>query len=115
MTHPGMRERARELRQRATPFEQSFWHQVRAGRFAGYKFRRQQVLGPYIVDFVCLGSRVVVELDGSGHAQIEALAYDTARDAWLQAQGYRVLRVWNHEWQAQPEAVLTRLWNLLQP
>jgi very-short-patch-repair endonuclease len=112
MIRPGMRDRARDLRQRATTFEQSLWRAVRSGRFAGYKFRRQQVLGPYIADFVCQQLRVVVELDGGQHA--ESQGYDAARDTWLKAEGYRVLRVWNNEWLGQREAVLERLWFMLQ-
>ncbi|KAF7600238.1 MAG: DNA (cytosine-5-)-methyltransferase [Candidatus Dactylopiibacterium carminicum] len=106
-----MRDRARTLRATATPFEQSFWQAIRAHRFAGFKFRRQQVIGPYIADFTCLHARLIVELDGGQHT--EAHAYDARRDAWLQAEGYRVFRVWNHEWVQQREAVLERLWALL--
>jgi len=105
------RDRARELRVSATPFEQTFWQTVRGHRFGGFKFRRQQVIGPFIVDFVCLSAKLVVELDGSQHA--EAVAYDTERDAWLNSEGYRVLRVWNNEWTQQQEAVLERLWEML--
>ena len=110
ITH-AKRDRARELRVNATPFEQTFWQVVRGHRFAGFKFRRQQVIGPFIVDFVCLSAKLVVELDGSQHA--EAVAYDTERDAWLNSEGYRVLRVWNNEWTQQQEAVLERLWEML--
>ena len=110
ITH-AKRDRARELRVNATPFEQTFWQTVRGHRFGGFKFRRQQVIGPFIVDFVCLSAKLVVELDGSQHA--EAVAYDTERDAWLNSEGYRVLRVWNNEWTQQQEAVLERLWEML--
>ena len=110
ITH-AKRDRARELRVNATPFEQTFWQAVRGHRFAGFKFRRQQVIGPFIVDFVCLSAKLVVELDGSQHA--ESVAYDTQRDAWLNNEGYRVFRVWNNEWTQQQEAVLERLWEML--
>ena len=106
------RDLARQLRQESTPFEQSFWQHVRGGRFSGFKFRRQQPLGPYIADFVCQQARLVVELDGSQHA--EAGEYDRSRDAWLHEEGYRVLRVWNSEWSTQREAVLEKLWQMLQ-
>ncbi len=105
------RDRARQLRQESTLFEQSFWLQVRGGHFSGFKFRRQQPLGPYIADFVCQQARLVVELDGSQHA--EAGEYDHNRDAWLREEGYRVLRVWNSEWSTQREAVLEKLWQML--
>jgi len=61
----------------------------------GLKFRRQQPIGIYIVDFVCLEKRVVVEIDGGQHA--EQSDYDTQRDEWLREQGFTVLRFWNHE------------------
>lgn len=111
MINHAKRDRARELRVNATPFEQTFWQAVRGHRFAGFKFRRQQVIGPFIVDFVCLSEKLVVELDGSQHA--EAVAYDTQRDAWLNGEGYRVFRIWNNEWTQQQEAVLERLWEML--
>jgi very-short-patch-repair endonuclease len=61
----------------------------------GYKFRRQQPLGRFIVDFACLEKRVVIELDGGQHA--EQKEYDAERDAWLRAEGFKVLRFWNNE------------------
>lgn len=111
MIRESLRDRARELRANATPFEQGFWYAIRAHRFSGFKFRRQQVIGPYIVDFACMQAKLVIELDGSQHA--DASAYDARRDAWLKAEGYRVFRVWNNEWSQQQEAVLERLWTLL--
>ena len=111
MIHESLRDRARELRAKATPFEQSFWQAIRAHRFSGFKFRRQQVIGNYIADFACMQARLIVELDGGQHA--DATAYDSRRDAWLKAEGYRVFRVWNNEWAQQQEAVLERLWALL--
>jgi very-short-patch-repair endonuclease len=111
MISESLRNRARELRANATPFEQSFWQAIRAHRFSGFKFRRQQVIGNYIADFACMQARLIVELDGGQHA--DATAYDSRRDAWLKAEGYRVFRVWNNEWTHQQEAVLERLWALL--
>ncbi|MGL4605764.1 MAG: endonuclease domain-containing protein, partial [Iodobacter sp.] len=106
-----MRDRARQLRTDATPFEQSLWQELRARRFSGFKFRRQQVIGRYIVDFVCLSGKLIIELDGSQHA--DATACDAERDTWLQSEGYRVLRVWNNEWAQQPQGVLEKLWEML--
>ena len=60
-----------------------------------YKFRRQQPIGPYIVDFACLEKRLIIELDGGQHA--EQLEYDSERDAWLCEQGFTVLRFWNND------------------
>ena len=109
--HAGMTDRARALRREATPEEQSFWAAVRGGRFAGFKFRRQKVIGPYIVDFICLQAGLIVELDGGHHA--EQVAYDQARDDWLSAQGYRVMRIPNAQWTQQPATVLEQLWQSL--
>jgi very-short-patch-repair endonuclease len=68
---------------------------LRTKRLGGLKFRRQQPIGAYIVDFVCFERRIVIEVDGGGHAF--AKAKDNARDAWLQGQGFQVLRFWNND------------------
>ena len=104
--------RARALRHNQTSHEQAMWHALCAKRFAGFKFRRQQALGRYFVDFVCFSRRLVIELDGSQHA--DATDYDERRDAWLHQQGFRVLRVWNNEWVSQREAVMEAIWQALQ-
>ena len=85
---------AKSLRQCLTDAEQRVWLQLRAHRLCGAKFKRQQPLGPYIVDFVCFESRLVIEIDGGQHLDS---ADDRVRDAWLGARGFRVLRFWNHE------------------
>jgi very-short-patch-repair endonuclease len=103
-------ERAKALRQQMTDAERCLWQQLRAHRFMGLKFKRQKPLGHYIVDFMCFEAGLVVELDGGQHA--EQVAYDQRRDAWLQEQGFTVLRFWNHEALLQTNAVLEqlRLW-----
>ena len=88
-----IRKIAKHLRSFQTIAERSFWYNVRAHRFAGYKFRRQHPIGPYIVDFVCLSAKLVVELDGGQHAGQRS--YDEKRDAFLSERGFRVLRIWN--------------------
>jgi very-short-patch-repair endonuclease len=70
----------------------------------GYRFRRQRPVGRYIVDFVCLERRIVIEVDGGQHS--EEAVYDAERDRWLQAEGYRVLRFWNHEILTETEAAM---------
>lgn len=107
-----LRQRARDMRHEPTPQEHQLWQQLRAKRFAGYKFRRQQPIGRYIVDFVCLAERLIVELDGGQHG--DAAAYDAERDRWLQSQGFRVLRFWNNEWAQHTAAVLDAIWAALQ-
>jgi very-short-patch-repair endonuclease len=85
--------RARRLRADQTDAERRLWSRLRGHRLDGVQFRRQQPIGAYIVDFVAFSHRVVVELDGGQHAEQEA--YDAERTAWLEAQGFRVLRFWN--------------------
>ncbi|NSL55645.1 endonuclease domain-containing protein [Uliginosibacterium aquaticum] len=100
-------ENAKALRTHMTDAEQRLWYYLRGHRFQGLKFRRQKPMGPYIVDFVCIERRLVIELDGGQHA--DAQACDAARDAWLAAQGYRVLRFWNHEVTQELAAVLEKI------
>jgi very-short-patch-repair endonuclease len=89
------RTRARQLRKNPTDAERLLWRKLRFWQVEGLKFRRQQPLGPYIVDFVCLEKRLVVEVDGGQHA--ENANYDTQRDDWLHDQGFVVLRFWNND------------------
>ena len=86
--------RARAMRRAPTEAERALWHALRDRRLASMKWRRQFPLGNYIVDFICLEHRLIVEADGSQHAES---VYDAARDAWLRAQGFDVLRFGNGE------------------
>jgi very-short-patch-repair endonuclease len=88
---------AKELRAGATDAERILWAQLRAKRLGGYKFRRQHRIGKYIVDFVCLERRVVIELDGGQHATPDGMEHDRVRDNWLKKEGYTVLRFWDNE------------------
>lgn len=98
---------SRKLRRNATDAEKRLWSALRHRQLGDTKFRRQHPLGPYIVDFFCLERGLVVELDGGQHAaQREA---DAKRDDWLAAQGFRVLRFWNHEVLSNTEGVLLRI------
>jgi very-short-patch-repair endonuclease len=89
-----MKPFARSLRKDATSHEDHLWELLRGRRFVGYRFRRQVSIGPYIADFVCHGRRLIVELDGSQHADDPT---DGVRDEELRRNGYRVLRIWNNE------------------
>jgi very-short-patch-repair endonuclease len=77
------------------------------------RFRRQQPIGPYVVDFFCPSAKLIVELDGGQHGEDCAVLYDEARTRWLEAQGYRVLRFWNWEFQQYPEAVVESIWRAI--
>ena len=83
---------ARALRKNMTGTEHQLWSRLRGRQLEGWKFRRQHPIGEYIVDFVCLAARLVVELDGYSHGVETQLEYDQARDRYLRGQGYRVLR-----------------------
>jgi len=88
-------EFARQLRKSQSDAEHRFWLHVRNRRLAGYKFRRQRPVGPYVVDFICESARVIVELDGGQHA--DQRRYDDNRDRYLRDRGYSVLRFWNND------------------
>ncbi|QNT69550.1 endonuclease domain-containing protein [Defluviicoccus vanus] len=99
-------QQARQLRRDATPAERTLWRHLRNGQLAGLKFRRQVPIGPYIVDFVCVETKVVVEVDGGQHADNAA---DRLRDGALRSKGYRVVRVWNSEVMESIEGVLANI------
>jgi very-short-patch-repair endonuclease len=103
---------ARRLRRDATDAEKALWRYLRNRSAGGGKFRRQQPIGPYIVDFVCLNARLVIEVDGGQHAV--TLAADTQRTAFLEKEGYRVLRFWNHDVLANPRGVYDTIERALQ-
>jgi very-short-patch-repair endonuclease len=95
------------MRSAPTDAERVLWRLLRAKRFAGFKFRRQAPLGRYIVDFVCLEKRLIIEADGGQH---NGSAQDAERDAWLTAQGFHVVRFWNHEVLCQSQMVEDTIW-----
>jgi very-short-patch-repair endonuclease len=85
---------ARQLRKNSTLVERKLWRYLRSRSLGGFKFVRQEPIGPYVVDFICREKRLVVEVDGGQHAES---ARDTVRDQWLLEHRYRVLRFWNNE------------------
>ncbi|MCG6117017.1 MAG: DUF559 domain-containing protein [Aquimonas sp.] len=102
-------DNARRLRQSMTDAELALWYHLRAGRFGGFKFRRQHPIPPYVVDFVCVAQRLLIELDGSQHSQ----SVDADRSRFLERAGFRPLRFWNHDVLTQTESVLARIWSAL--
>ncbi len=102
-----MLNNAKTLRSKQTEAEQRLWYHLRAHRFLGLKFKRQKPMGRYIVDFVCLEQRLIIEIDGGQHS--EQVDYDQDRDAWLRSQGYTVLRFWNNDVMQQLESVLEQI------
>jgi very-short-patch-repair endonuclease len=103
-------ERAKWMRANPTEAERQLWSILRAKRMVGYKFKRQQVLEWYIVDFVNFEHRLIIEADGSQHADSDS---DATRDAWLQDQGFAVLRFWNNDVLARTDLVADAIWQAL--
>jgi len=104
-------QRARTLRKTSTDAEALLWSRLRNRRFHDLKFRRQVPLGRYIVDFYCHELRLVVELDGGQHSE----KADRARTLWLESEGYRVERFWNHEVLENADGVLVELERRIGP
>jgi very-short-patch-repair endonuclease len=105
------KENARRLRRDATDAERRLWSALRDRRLSGYRFRRQFPIGRFIVDFACTKHRLIVEADGSQHADSES---DRERTAWLEEQGWRVLRFWNNDILTNTEGVVETVLKELQ-
>ena len=105
-------QNARTLRRERTDAEGLLWDRLRGKGLCGHKFRRQQPIGPYIADFACMSEKLLVELDGGGHA--ERRSEDRERDEFLRRRGYRVLRFWNTEVFENLEGVLEKISEALE-
>jgi|SRR6516225_6160702 very-short-patch-repair endonuclease len=108
-----LRDRARSLRAAQTEVERKLWQRLRSRQLNGAKFRRQHPIGSYVVDFFCLDARLVIELDGSQHGEENERQADQRRTAYLESQGYRVLRFWNEEVMDNIDGVLEAIANFL--
>lgn len=100
---------ARLLRRRQTDDERRLWARLRDRRLNGLKFRRQAPCGPYIADFLCEAAQLVIEVDGSQHAEPAALESDLARTRHLNSLGYEVFRVWNIDLKTNMDGVLDQV------
>ena len=109
---PTLHQRAKAMRKEMSEAEAKLWQHLRASRLNGYKFRRQQPMGNYIVDFMCVTPKLIVEADGGQHTK--QAAYDHARTAYLNSLGFTVLRFWNHEILQQTNDVLAEILRVLQ-
>ena len=105
-----LRDRAREMRANPTNAERRLWAMLRDSRLPVFKFRRQLVIDPYIVDFVCLERRLIIEADGGQHAESD---YDARRDAFLRSEGFSVLRFWNNDFLNNPAGVFDAIYAAL--
>lgn len=90
-------EFARKLRKEQTPQESKFWSIVRNHKFYSLEFRRQYPMGDYIVDFICREKKIIIELDGGQHNELENVEYDKQRSLYLEKRGYKVIRFWNND------------------
>jgi very-short-patch-repair endonuclease len=99
--------RVRQLRREMTPAEKLLWSRLRSRRLDGFKFRSQVWLGAFIADFYCWEAKLIVEVDGSQHA--DRIGYDSARSQKPAGQGYQVLRFWNNQVLGELEAVLAAI------
>jgi very-short-patch-repair endonuclease len=106
-----LRDRAKVMRSDATEAEHRMWQILRGKRLAGYKFKRQLPVDHFIVDFVCLSRRLIIEVDGGQHSDSPG---DGRRDGYLRAQGFRILRFWNNDMFNNEEGVLTSILNALE-
>ncbi|MDP3770258.1 MAG: endonuclease domain-containing protein [bacterium] len=107
-----LRQYARDLRKNSTDAEKHLWYNLRANRM-GYKFKRQVPIGSFIVDFVCIEKRLIIELDGGQHQSNQA--YDAHRTTELNKRGFQVLRFWNNDVLQQSEAVTEMIFKALSP
>ena len=105
--------RAGELRKEPTPAERKLWAYLRGDNLQGVNFRRQHALRNYIVDFVSIKRKLVIELDGSQHLEQEV--YDTERTKFLQSMGYTVIRFWNHQIMNEMDNVIKAIEFALRP
>lgn len=103
--------RAREMRKNPTEAERALWRLLRNKRLAGWKWKRQQPIDHFIVDFVCFEARLIVEADGSQHIDSD---YDDRRDAYLRGQDFGVLRFFNNDILARSDDVLTAILDALR-
>ena len=106
---------ARELRRNQTKAERLLWSKLRNKQLTALKFRRQQPIGPYIVDFVSFERRLIIELDGGQHNEPEIGERDIVRTDYLTKQGYRVLRFWNNDVLSNIAGVAERIEEFLTP
>ena len=107
------KERARELRWNMTDAERRLCALLRRKKLAGYRFRRQAPIGPYIADFFCPKARLIIEVDGAFHGDNGHNERDEARTRWLEANGCRVIRFWNQHVFMYPDRVIDAVYGEL--
>jgi very-short-patch-repair endonuclease len=101
------KHKAVQLRHEPTLAEVKLWRYLRADQLEGFSFRRQHAIGPFITDFCCIKAKLIIEVDGGQHLEQEE--YDMQRTAFLESQGYRVLRFWNNDVMKNIEGVVSMI------
>jgi len=109
------RDFARNLRKQMSEADKRLWQLLRAQQLQGHKFRRQAAIGPYVVDFVCLSHKLIVELDGPHHDERNADRHDARRSAWLASRGFSAIRFWNHELDDEIRSVMESIGRAPRP
>lgn len=106
------KHKAVALRHKMTPAETKLWRYLRNDQM-GVSFRRQHAIGPFIADFCCIKTKLVIELDGGHHLEQEM--YDSDRTEYLRSRGYKVVRFWNNEVMNDIEGVIMKIQESLSP
>ena len=107
-----MKNRARALRRNMTDAERLLWRSLRDRQMGGWKFRRQHPIRPFIVDFLCVERKLIIEVDGGQHAS--KVQEDASRAGYLRNKGYRILRFWNNQVLKETDAVLDAILTALE-
>ena len=106
MRDPLLQSYAREMRKHMPDSELRLWQHLRAKRIDGHKFRRQYQIGRFIVDFASVSARLIVEVDGDHHGNDRREALDADRTAWLEKEGWRVIRFWSSQLHSDMDGVV---------
>ena len=104
---------ARTLRHKQTDAEKKLWSVLRSRQFENIKFRRQEPIGQYIVDFVSLERELIIEIDGGQHNQHPEIEHDEVRTKWLENKGFRVIRFWNNDVLLNTDGVIFKIWEAI--
>jgi len=114
MKEPKQVNLVRALRRRQSDAEEKLWLNLRNRQMGGLKFRRQQSLGDYIVDFISFDVMLIIEVDGGQHNELTTTEKDKQRTKWLEGKGYQVIRFWNNDVLENVDGVLTKIKEILE-